>query len=159
MIRIGQGFDVHRVKPGNKIILGGIEIESKFSLEGFSDADVLLHALTDAILGALALGDIGDHFPQGKSENKDRNSADFIQFALKLASEKGYEIVNVDCTVIAEKPAIKPVRESIRQNIARLLYVGIDQISIKATTTEQLGFTGRAEGLACMAVILLKKSD
>lgn len=153
--RIGQGYDVHAICEGNGIILGGVKIPASFGLDGFSDADVLSHALTDALLGALALGDIGDHFPPGREENRNRDSLEFLDFAIKRLRQEGYELANADCTVICEAPKISPHRELISESLAKCLSVNSDQVSIKATTTEKLGFTGRGEGIAALAVVLI----
>ena len=155
-LRIGQGFDVHGIKAGDYVTLGGIQIESPFSLAGFSDADVLTHALTDAMLGALALGDIGVHFPPGVKENKDRNSLEFLAYAQELVKKEGYTLSNADCTVICEKPKIAPYAGQIQEQLAKILEVHHNQISIKGTTTEKLGFTGRGEGIAAQAIVLLR---
>ena len=154
--RIGQGFDVHAIKTGDYVILGGVKIESSFSLDGFSDADVLTHALTDALLGALALGDIGVHFPPGREENKDRNSLEFLAYAARLIREEGFRLTNADCTVICEKPKIALYVKDMQAKLAETLHVASSQISIKGTTTEKLGFTGRGEGIAAQAVVLLQ---
>lgn len=159
MFRIGQGFDVHDVKEGSEIILGGVSLPSTFALKGFSDADVLLHAITDALLGAIAEKDIGHFFPPNKKENKNRNSSDFLLFAHKLVKQKGYHIGNIDTTVICEQPKINPHRDKIQDNISKILQIKPEQISIKATTTEKLGFIGRLEGIAAMAIVLLMKKN
>lgn len=155
--KIGQGFDVHAVEKGNEVILGGMHIPAPFALKGFSDADVLLHAITDALLGAVAEHDIGFYFPPGKEENKNRASKDFLLFAYNLVLEKGYKLVNLDSTVLCEQPKVNPHREDIRKNIAKILQVKEEQISVKATTSEKLGFTGRGEGIAAQAVVLIEK--
>lgn len=155
-LRIGQGFDVHGIKAGTYVILGGVKIEASFSLAGFSDADVLTHALTDAMLGALALGDIGVHFPPGNAENKGRNSLDFLSYALELVKKEGYCLSNADCTVICEKPKIAPHVGQIQEQLAKTLEVHKNQVSVKGTTTEKLGFTGRGEGIAAEAIVLLR---
>ncbi|RME92205.1 MAG: 2-C-methyl-D-erythritol 2,4-cyclodiphosphate synthase [Candidatus Hydrogenedentota bacterium] len=157
-MRIGYGEDVHKTCPGNKVILGGIEIPAPFSLEGVSDADVVLHAVTDAILGALALGDIGDFFPPNAEENKNRNSKDFLSFAVEQIKMHKMKIANLDVTILCERPKISPYKNTIRENIARICQISKDQVSIKATTTEKLGFIGKEEGLAAKAIVLLLNS-
>lgn len=159
MFRIGQGFDVHETKTGSEIILGGVSLSAPFALEGFSDADVLLHAITDALLGAIAQNDIGHFFPPHEEKNRNRSSKDFLQFAQNLIEKKGYAIANIDSTIICEQPKINPHREKIQNNIAHLLQLEKEQISVKATTTEKLGFTGRQEGIAAMAIVLLHKKS
>lgn len=156
-IRVGNGFDVHRLIEGGVLILGGIKIPSKRSLEGHSDADVGLHSLTDAVLGALALGDIGTHFPPSNPRWKNADSSIFLIHARDLVLEKAYKITNADLTFICEYPKISKHRDLIRQNISTLLNIDLDRVSVKATTTEQLGFTGREEGIACLSTIGLIK--
>ena len=154
-IRLGNGFDVHAFEAGKFVILGGIKIPHTFKLCGHSDADVVLHAITDAIFGALAEGDIGTHFPPDNDKWKDASSDIFLKYALKLAKGRNFKIGNVDCTVICEKPKIKPHAELIKTNIQNILNVKKDRISIKATTSEKLGFTGREEGIAALATVTL----
>jgi 2-C-methyl-D-erythritol 2,4-cyclodiphosphate synthase len=156
-IRFGNGFDVHRLIEGKALILGGVRIPANRSLEGHSDADVGLHSLTDAILGALALGDIGTHFPPSNPHWKNADSSIFLIHARDLAQEKAYKITNADLTFICEYPKISKHRDLIRQNISTLLNIDLDRVSVKATTTEQLGFTGREEGIACLSTIGLIK--
>lgn len=151
-IRTGMGYDVHRLADGEDLWLGGVKIEHDRGLVGHSDADVLLHALTDALLGTVAAGDIGDHFPPSDPQWRGAASARFVEYAASLILEKGGTINNVDMTVICEAPKIKPHRETIRRNIAEILAIEVDRISIKATTTEGLGFTGREEGIAAQAI-------
>lgn len=153
--RIGKGFDVHAFEPGERVILCGVHIAHTARLQGHSDADVAWHALTDAILGALALGDIGDHFPPSDPAWKDRDSAVFLAHAARLAGEQGYMVSNCDLTLICEEPKIKPHREAMCRSTATLLGIAQTQVSVKATTTEGLGFTGRREGIAAEAVVLL----
>jgi 2-C-methyl-D-erythritol 2,4-cyclodiphosphate synthase len=155
--RIGKGYDIHRTGPGKDIILGGIRINAGFSLVGHSDADVLLHAITDALLGSIAAHDIGHYFPPSDPENRNRNSADFFIFAALLVGNQGYRISNIDTNIIAEKPRIGPHREAIVKNIAELLKVEETQISVKARTNEQLGPVGRGEAIAAEAVVLIEK--
>ena len=154
-IRLGNGFDVHAFEVGNFVILGGIKIPHAFKLCGHSDADVVLHAITDAIFGALAEGDIGTHFPPEDDKWKDASSDIFLKYAQKLAKGRNFKIGNVDCTVICEKPKIKPHAELIKTNIQNILNLNKDRVSIKATTSEKLGFTGREEGIASLATVTL----
>ncbi|MBU8880267.1 2-C-methyl-D-erythritol 2,4-cyclodiphosphate synthase [Bacillus sp. FJAT-29790] len=157
MFRIGQGFDVHQLTEGRPLILGGIEIPYEKGLLGHSDADVLLHTVADACLGAIGEGDIGRHFPDTDPEFKDADSAKLLEHVWKLVKDKGYELVNADCTIIAEKPKMAPHIEQIRERISQLLESGKENINVKATTTEKLGFTGRGEGIASQVVVLLQK--
>jgi len=157
MFRIGQGFDVHRFEEGRKLIIGGVEIPYEKGLLGHSDADVLLHAITDAILGAMALKDIGTHFPDNDPAYKNANSAELLKEVWQMAKEQGYKLVNMDCTVIAQKPKMAPYIDSIRKRISGIVESDEGKINVKATTTEGLGFTGREEGIAAMAVVLLIK--
>lgn len=157
MLRIGNGYDVHKLVEGRKLILGGIEIPHHLGLLGHSDADVLVHAIMDALLGALALGDIGKHFPDTDSKYKGISSMELLKEVYKLILENGYEIVNVDSIVAAEKPKLKPYIEEMRKNVADIMETSIKNVSIKATTEERLGFTGREEGIKSYAVVLLKK--
>ena len=154
-IRLGNGFDVHAFEAGKFVILGGIKIPHTFKLCGHSDADVVLHAITDAIFGALAEGDIGTHFPPDDDNWKDASSDIFLKYAQKLAKGRNFIIGNVDCTVICEKPKIKPHAEVIKTNIQNILNLNKDRVSIKATTSEKLGFTGREEGIAALATVTL----
>ena len=155
MMRIGNGFDVHALVAGRPLILGGVTIPHDRGLEGHSDADVLLHAITDAILGALALGDIGMHFPDTDARWKGANSRTFLHHAGCLVLGEGYDIGNVDATVIAQAPRIAPHVAAMRANIAADLGCDASRVSVKATTTEHLGFTGRGEGIAALATVLL----
>lgn len=155
MIRIGQGYDVHQLAEGRPFILGGIEISHDRGLLGHSDADVLLHTITDAALGAVGGGDIGKHFPDTDPEFKDADSRKLLTHIWQYVKEQGYELGNVDCTVIAQKPKLAPYIEQMRESIAGLLEADISQVNVKATTSEKLGFTGREEGIAALAVILL----
>jgi len=157
MFRIGQGFDVHQLTEGRPLIIGGITIPYEKGLLGHSDADVLLHTVSDACLGAIGEGDIGKHFPDTDPNFKDADSAKLMEHVWKLVKEKGYELVNADCTIIAQKPKMAPYIEQMRTRIAELLEAAPEQINVKATTTEKLGFTGRGEGIASQAVVLLKK--
>ncbi|ALS75491.1 2-C-methyl-D-erythritol 2,4-cyclodiphosphate synthase [Planococcus maritimus] len=157
MIRIGQGYDVHQLAEGRPFILGGVEIEHDRGLLGHSDADVLLHTITDAALGAIGGGDIGKHFPDTDPEFKDADSKKLLTHIWEYVKEQGYELGNVDCTVIAQKPKLAPYIEQMRASIAELLEADISQVNVKATTSEHLGFTGREEGIAALAVILLNQ--
>ena len=155
MMRIGQGYDVHQLAEGRPFILGGIEIPHDRGLLGHSDADVLLHTITDAALGAIGGGDIGKHFPDTDPEFKDADSRKLLTHIWQYVKEQGYELGNVDCTVIAQKPKLAPFIEQMRESIAGLLEADVSQVNVKATTSEHLGFTGREEGIAALAVILL----
>ncbi|QUW20400.1 2-C-methyl-D-erythritol 2,4-cyclodiphosphate synthase [Sporosarcina sp. Marseille-Q4063] len=157
MIRIGQGFDVHKFEEGRPLILGGVLIPHDKGLAGHSDADVLLHTITDAALGAIGEGDIGRHFPDTDSAFKDADSAVLLEKIWELVTERGYKLGNIDCTIIAEQPKMAPHIEVIQERVAELLKAETSQVNVKATTTEKLGFTGRGEGIAAMATILLQK--
>jgi len=157
-IRVGQGFDVHRFKEGRQLKLCGRTVPNGPGLDGHSDADVALHAVTDAILGALARGDLGEHFPDTDPQWRDADSAVFIAHALELAAEEGFRLVNCDLTLIGDRPRIAPHREDLRSSLAELLGVARAVVSIKATTTDRLGFVGRGEGLAALAVVLLSEA-
>ncbi|WP_277583963.1 2-C-methyl-D-erythritol 2,4-cyclodiphosphate synthase [Psychrobacillus antarcticus] len=159
MMRIGQGFDVHEFADNRPLIIGGIEIPYERGLIGHSDADVLLHTITDAALGAIGEGDIGKHFPDTDPDFKDADSAKLLEHIWKLVDARGYKLGNIDCTIIAQKPKMAPYIETIRTRVAELLQADVSQINVKATTTERLGFTGREEGIASMATILLLKKD
>lgn len=154
-MRIGHGYDVHRLTEGRKLIIGGVDIPYKLGLLGHSDADVLLHAISDAILGAAALGDIGGMFPDTDDKWKDADSLKLLEAVVKRVSDEGYIIENIDSTLIAQQPKMKPHIPLMRENIAKACGVDISQISVKATTEEQLGFTGRQEGISAHAVVLL----
>ena len=157
--KIGLGFDVHQVEPGNKVLLGGVYIPSSFSLKGHSDADVLLHAITDALLGAVGENDIGFHFPDSEEKNKDRSSFDFLGYAYRLIQKKGFKVSNIDANIICEAPKVNPYREKIRSKVSSFLDLEKEQVNIKATTTEKLGFLGRKEGIVAEAVVLIYKSE
>jgi 2-C-methyl-D-erythritol 2,4-cyclodiphosphate synthase len=157
MFRIGQGFDVHQLTEGRPLIMGGITIPYEKGLLGHSDADVLLHAVADGCLGAIAAGDIGKHFPDTDPEFKDADSAKLLQHVWMLVKEKGYELGNIDCTIIAQKPKMAPYIDEMRARIAELLEADITQVNVKATTSEKLGFTGRGEGIAAQTTVLIKK--
>lgn len=155
MIRVGQGFDVHQLVEGRKCIIGGVDIPYEKGLFGHSDADVLLHALSDAILGALGLGDIGKHYPDTDAAFKDADSYKLLVDVWRMAKEAGYRLGNVDCTIIAQKPKMAPYIPAMVERIAEALEAEKSQVNVKATTTEQLGFTGRGEGIAAQAVVCL----
>ena len=155
-IRIGHGYDVHKLVPERKLILGGVEIPHTLGLLGHSDADVLLHAVMDAMLGAMALGDIGKHFPDTDDAYKGISSMHLLTLVNKLLSEKGARLVNLDATLILQKPKIAPYIDAMRENIAFALGVEKSRVSVKATTEEHLGFTGREEGVSAHAVVLLE---
>jgi 2-C-methyl-D-erythritol 2,4-cyclodiphosphate synthase len=156
-LRVGQGYDVHRLVPGRRLVLGGEEIPFDRGLEGFSDADVLLHALGDAILGATGLGDLGTHFPPGDPQWQDADSVDLLERIRDLAKAEGFRVVNCDLTLVAEAPKIAPYGESIRRRIAGLLALDISAVGLKATTNEGLGAIGRGEGMAALAVTLVER--
>ncbi|KSU57402.1 2-C-methyl-D-erythritol 2,4-cyclodiphosphate synthase [[Bacillus] enclensis] len=157
MFRIGQGFDVHQLTEGRPLIMGGITIPYEKGLLGHSDADVLLHAVADACLGAVAAGDIGKHFPDTDPEFKDADSAKLLQHVWMLVKDEGYELGNIDCTIIAQKPKMAPYIDQMRGRIAELLEADITQVNVKATTSEKLGFTGRGEGIAAQTTVLIQK--
>lgn len=154
-MRIGQGIDAHRFKTGTRLILGGVEIPHDQGLEAHSDGDVVIHALCDAILGALALGDIGKHFPDSDAGFKGIDSRILLRRVIDLMNERQYAINNADITIIAQQPKLAPYIDAMRAILAEDLQAGVDDVSIKATTTEKMGFTGRGEGIATMAVVLL----
>lgn len=157
MLRIGNGYDVHRLVEGRKLILGGVEIPHLKGVLGHSDGDVLVHAIMDALLGSLALGDIGQHFPDTSNEYKDMDSMILLERVFNLIKEKGYRVVNLDCVIVAQKPKLKPYLEEMRQKISKVLETQISNISVKATTEEKLGFTGNEEGIKSYCVVLLEK--
>ena len=154
--RIGQGYDVHRLIEGRPLVLGGEVIPYDRGLEGFSDADVLLHALGYALLGAAGLGDLGSHFPSGDAQWKDADSCDLLREILFQVGDAGYRVVNCDLTLIAEAPKLAPYSSSIRRRLADLMETDVDAVGLKATTNEQLGWIGRGEGMAAIAVVLLQ---
>ncbi|MDD5114595.1 MAG: 2-C-methyl-D-erythritol 2,4-cyclodiphosphate synthase [Methylobacter sp.] len=157
MIRVGQGYDVHRFGEGDSIILGGVTIPYEQGLEAHSDGDVVLHALSDALLGAAALGDIGKHFPDTDPEFKGADSRVLLRHVYSIVQAKGYRLINADITIIAQAPKMSPHTAAMCENIAADLQVDIDFINVKATTTEKLGFEGRKEGIAVQAVVLIEK--
>lgn len=154
-MRVGQGYDVHRLTEGRKLIIGGVEIPYEKGLDGHSDADVLVHAIMDALLGAAALGDIGLHFPDTDERFAGADSLQLLKEVKDVLKDKGFMICNIDSTVIAQEPKMRPFIDSMRQNIADTLQIGLSQVSVKATTEEHLGFTGRKEGIAAQAVVLI----
>jgi 2-C-methyl-D-erythritol 2,4-cyclodiphosphate synthase len=158
-MRIGHGYDVHRFGPGDKLILGGVSIPYEHSFVAHSDGDVLIHALIDALLGAAALGDIGQHFPDTDAKWQGANSRQLLLVVVGMIGEKGYKLANADITIVAQQPKMLPHLDKMRLNLAADIDCNIDQINIKATTTEELGFAGRKEGIACHAVVLLLSSS
>ena len=156
MYRIGNGYDVHRLVKGRKLILGGVDIPHSLGLDGHSDADVLCHALCDSLLGASGAGDLGKYFPDTDNKWKGVSSLVLLEKSGELIAERGYEIANIDTTIVAQQPKLGPHIESMTTNIAEILKINSHQVNIKATTTEYLGFTGREEGIAAYAVALLQ---
>jgi len=156
-VRVGQGWDVHRIAAGRPLILGGVTIPSEFGFEGHSDADVLSHAITDALLGAAALGDIGMHFPDSDPRWKGADSLQFLRHALELVTAQGYEIANVDATVILERPKLKDYRAAIREKLAQTLGLAIDQVSVKFKTAERVGPVGEGRSGEAQAVVLIAR--
>ncbi|MDH3890047.1 MAG: 2-C-methyl-D-erythritol 2,4-cyclodiphosphate synthase [candidate division Zixibacteria bacterium] len=158
--RVGHGYDVHRLTAGRRLVIGGVEIEHHMGLDGHSDADVLLHAIMDALLGAAGLGDIGQHFPPSDRAYKDVVSLDLLQQVGRLVRAAGYKtIVNIDATIMAERPRMAPHVPTMRQRIAKTLSIEMSRVNIKATTTEELGFVGREEGMVAEAVCLIASDD
>ena len=155
-MRIGHGYDVHKLVEGRDLILGGVKIPYEKGLLGYSDADVLLHAVSDSLLGAAALGDIGKHFPDTDPAYKGADSLELLRIVGKKVAEAGYKVGNVDVTMIAQRPKLKDHIPAMRENIARVLNVEVGQVNVKATTEERLGFTGDGSGMACHAVCLLE---
>lgn len=158
-LRIGNGYDVHAFQSGDHITLGGVKIPHNQSFIAHSDGDVLIHALCDALLGALALGDIGKHFPDTDSEFRNINSRKLLTHVISLIKSKGYQLINCDCTIVAQSPKLAPHISSMCENLSHDLHVERDAVSVKATTTELLGFTGRSEGIAAYAVVLLQLTE
>lgn len=158
-LRVGHGYDVHRLVPGRKLIIGGVDIPWEMGLDGHSDADVLIHAVMDALLGAAALGDIGALFPDQDDAFLNISSVTLLERVAQVMGEKGWQVVNADATLIAQRPKVGPYREAMRQNIAKALNVDISQVSVKATTEERLGFTGDGSGMAAHAVALIEKIE
>ncbi|AVQ16495.1 2-C-methyl-D-erythritol 2,4-cyclodiphosphate synthase [Fusobacterium gonidiaformans 3-1-5R] len=157
MFRIGNGYDVHVLTEGRKLILGGVEIPHTKGVLGHSDGDVLIHAIMDALLGALSLGDIGLHFPDTEEEYRGISSLLLLKKIKELVQEKGYRVGNIDATIALQKPKLRPYIDTMREKIANILEIDVDRVSIKATTEEKLGFTGREEGIKAYAVTLLEK--
>jgi len=155
MFRIGQGYDVHRLEPGRPLWLGGVQIPFPLGLAGHSDADVLLHAVCDALLGAAAAGDLGSHFPDSDPAHRDRASREILQEVRNIVHSYGWSVANVDATVVAQEPKLASYIDEMRANIATDLQLDVSRVSVKATTTEGLGFTGRGEGIAAQAAALL----
>lgn len=158
MYRIGQSTDIHQITKGNKIILGGIEIASDYCCVAHSDGDILTHAITEALIGALGLGDLGTFFPDNLLENKDRSSIEMLMVIKQVMEDNGYELVNIDSLVILEKPKLVDYKENIRMNLAKVLNINDNQINVKATTSEKIGYIGREEGIMAQAVVLIKKN-
>ncbi|MBM6874112.1 2-C-methyl-D-erythritol 2,4-cyclodiphosphate synthase [Fusobacterium mortiferum] len=157
MLRIGNGYDVHKLVEGRKLILGGIEIPHTKGVLGHSDGDVLIHAIMDAMLGALALGDIGQHFPDTDMKYENIDSTILLTRVKELIAERGYKIINLDSIIVLQKPKVKPYIEAMRKRVAEVLEIDIEQVSIKATTEEKLGFTGDESGVKSYCVVLLEK--
>lgn len=157
MFRIGQGFDVHQLAEGRPLIIGGITIPNELGLLGHSDADVLLHTIADACLGAIGEGDIGQHFPDTDLNFKNADSTMLLGDVWRMVKQKGYVLANLDCTIIAQSPKMSPYIGQMKEKITELLEATVGQVNVKATTTEKLGFTGRGEGIASQAVVLLQK--
>ncbi len=157
-LRIGHGYDVHRLKTGRALILGGVTIPYDLGLGGHSDADVLTHAIMDALLGAAAAGDIGKLFPDNNEAFRGISSLELLRRVKLRLAEKNYKIVNVDATIIAQAPKLSPYRETMRENLAKVMEVDVEQVSVKATTEEHLGFTGKGEGIAAHAVCLIERT-
>jgi len=159
MYRIGLGYDSHRFAEGRPFVLGGVTVESEQGLDGHSDADAVLHAVTDAVLGAIGSGDIGEHFPIDDKEWKNVGSSQFVRYAVGLARQNGYRVGNCDVTVIAQKPRLQPIKQEMKKNIAELLGIFAQDVAVKAKTNEEMGFIGRGEGLAAIAVVILTKEN
>ena len=157
-MRVGMGYDVHKLVEGGDLILGGVKIPHTLGLLGHSDADVLLHAVMDALLGAAALGDIGKHFPDTDPQYKGISSIKLLEHVAKLIEEKGYIVENIDATIIAQKPKMRPYIEEMEKNIATALHIDVSQINVKATTEEGLGFTGKKEGISAQAICCISKA-
>jgi 2-C-methyl-D-erythritol 2,4-cyclodiphosphate synthase len=155
-IRIGSGYDVHAFAPERPLVLGGVVIPHEYGLAGHSDADAVIHAVVDSLLGAAALGDIGQHFPSHDPRWKDQPSSVFLSYTLDLLQQHQWSIGNIDATIVAERPRMTPHIQAMREHLAEHLHLPIEQVSVKATTTDGLGFTGRQEGIACYAVALIE---
>ena len=157
-LRVGHGYDVHRLKTGRALILGGVNIPYDLGLDGHSDADVLTHAIMDALLGAAAAGDIGKLFPDNDEAFRGISSLELLRRVKLHLAEKNYKIVNVDATIVAQAPKLSPYREAMRENLAKVMEVDVEQVSVKATTEEHLGFTGKGEGIAAHAICLIERN-
>lgn len=157
MLRIGNGYDVHKLVEGRKLILGGVEIPHTKGVLGHSDGDVLIHAIMDAMLGTLALGDIGQHFPDTDMKYENIDSTILLRRVKELIQEKGYKVVNLDSIIVLQKPKVKPYIEAMRKRVAEVLEIDVEQVSVKATTEEKLGFTGDESGVKSYCVVLLEK--
>ena len=157
MIRSGIGFDSHRLAPERRLVIGGVQIPHEMGLEGHSDADVLTHAVTDALLGAAGLGDIGEHFPDTSEQWRDADSVGLLELALEAVLERGFSLVNVDCTVVMEAPRLAPHRTAIRGRLAGALGLELGRVNVKASTGERIGFVGRGEGVAALAIVTLSE--
>ncbi|HLA41581.1 MAG TPA: 2-C-methyl-D-erythritol 2,4-cyclodiphosphate synthase [Candidatus Glassbacteria bacterium] len=158
-IRIGEGYDIHRLEQGRRLVIGGVQVPYELGLAGHSDADVLLHAITDSLLGAAALGDIGRHFPDDDPVFKNSDSAVLLAEVVRKIKAQGYEIINIDSTVIAQQPKLAPHIDSIRSRVAEILGVAVAAVSVKAKTNEKMGPVGRGEGIAARAVALVAKKS
>jgi 2-C-methyl-D-erythritol 2,4-cyclodiphosphate synthase len=156
-LRIGSGYDVHAFAPNRPLVLGGVTVPHELGLAGHSDADAVIHAVVDALLGAAALGDIGQHFPSNDPRWKDQPSRVFLSYTLDLLCQQGWRISNIDATIVAERPKMSPHIPAMRAHLAEYLGLTLDQVSVKATTTDGLGFAGRREGIACYAVALIER--
>jgi 2-C-methyl-D-erythritol 2,4-cyclodiphosphate synthase len=159
MIRSGIGFDSHRLQAGRRLVIGGIQIPHEIGLDGHSDADVLTHAVIDALLGAAGLGDIGEHFPDTREEWRDADSVGLLELAMEAIRQAGFEPVNIDCTVIMEAPKLAPHRTAIRGRLAAAIGLDEARVNVKASTGERIGFVGRGEGVAALAIATLSESD
>jgi 2-C-methyl-D-erythritol 2,4-cyclodiphosphate synthase len=159
MYKIGFGFDAHRFSKDTKLVIGGVEIPFEYGLKGHSDADVLSHAICDALLGALGEGDIGSHFPDSDPKYKGMSSLVFLEETMTLLNERGFEIENLDSVIVCEKPKIAPHIKQMKETLSQVLGISVKSLGIKATTTDQMGFTGRGEGIAAHAVALIKSKD
>ncbi len=157
-IRVGSGYDVHAFAPERPLVLGGIVIPHEYGLAGHSDADAVIHAIVDALLGAAALGDIGQHFPSHDPRWKDQPSSIFLSYTFDLLQQQQWSIGNIDATIVAERPRMTPHIQAMREHLAEHLQLSVEQVSVKATTTDGMGFTGRREGIACYAVALIEKA-
>ncbi len=158
MIRTGIGYDSHRLVAGRPLILGGVELPSELGLEGHSDADALCHALTDALLGAACLGDIGEHFPDSDERYRDADSIELLRAAAGMVREAGFAVVNVDATILLERPKLAGARGAMRERLADAIGIGLDEVNVKASTGEGIGFVGRGEGVAVLAIATLRRA-